>query len=437
MIDLGTVSLVVCEENRNLFGEVFTDPALIAEMLRGVVWSDPGVRFLDPTCGHGYFLFVIYDLLMGNGQKYAGYEAEIGLSLAIPDEAERERHIVENMLWGTDLQQSSVDFCRRLFKHGEYKTNFFCADFLNWEFDGEFDYVVGNPPFESNQDGKRKAKNHNLWRPIILKSYSMLAAGGGMAFVCPQSWMSWSKANSEMVDIFAHNDVHALNIGECRRHFKGIGSSFSYFFVRRTKTADYATSIVCEWKGKVHRTSAVLSGERFFPLLMTQTTLSIIRKLLGSGLPAYDVRFDSSLHAYTKKSLLSKTRDAAHPNKVWHTPNQVLWSSVPHPTQNSAKVFIPISTYYEKMHVDVAGNTQGFGYLLCDGIEEAREEMRTLNLKIYRFFVQVTRWSNWNSPDVLRSLPRLEPGTLWDDAKAYARLGLTQEEIDLVEELIS
>jgi hypothetical protein len=434
MITLDKIELVVDDENKNKFGEVFTNIELIAEMLIDIdCWEDPSKTYYDPTCGYGYFLFFVYDVLMGNGFKYKGYENVNGLKNVILDEGEREKHIVENMLYGTDIQQKSVDICNNLFRSDLYKTNFICADFLEYETESTFNNIIGNPPFEDYRGGKRKAKNHNLWRPIIMKSYSMLEKDGNMAFVCPQSWMSYSKTNSDMFGLFNSNDVLSLNINECKKYFKGVGSSFSYFFIRNSKNG-VDTRLICEYRGKNYNSTTKLQHNNFFPLLINDLSLSIINKVVFSNHEKFDLKFDSYLHAYTKKANLRKERSTEFCHKVWHTPNSVLWSNKEHLTQNSFKILIPISTYYEKMLIDVSGNTQGMGYILCDDQSQAEDIKKVLLLKVYRFLVNITRWSNWNSPDILRSLPMAPIGC--DDNFLYKKFGLTNDEIKLIEDII-
>lgn len=436
MIKLDKIELIVNDENKNKFGEVFTSIELISEILIDIdCWDDPNKNYYDPTCGYGYFLFFVYEILMGNGYKYKGYENITGLKNIILDEDERERHIIENMLYGTDLQQNSIDICNNLFKSNLYKTNFTCVDFLEYQTECKYNNIIGNPPFEDYRGGKRKAKNHNLWRPIIMKSYSMLKENGNMAFVCPQSWMSYSKTNSDMFSIFNNNDVLSLNINECRKYFKGVGSSFSYFFIRKSKS-NIDTKLICEYSGKNYNSTTILKSNKFFPLLINDLSISIINKFIFSDKQKFELKFDSYLHAYTKKNNLRKEKTIEFCHKVWHTPSSILWSNKEHLTQNSIKVLIPISTYYEKMLIDISGNTQGMGYIICNDMSSAQKIKDILMLKLYRFVVNITRWSNWNSPDILRSLPIVDINENWNDTLLYNHFGLSESEIDLIEDII-
>jgi hypothetical protein len=435
MINIEKFELIISKINKNKLGEVFTHVELIGEMLLYIKeWEDPSKTYYDPTCGHGYFLFFTYEILMGNGFKYKGYENITGLKNVIKDENDREKHIIENMLYGTDIQQASIDECNKLFLSDKYNTNFKCIDFLKCSM-VKYDNIIGNPPFEDFIDDKRKAKNSNLWRPIIIKAYTMLNDNGFMSFVCPQSWMSASKANKNMFDLFNNNDVLVLNINECRRHFKGVGSSFSYFAINKSKKG-VSTEVICEYKKEIYKSKITFANNIFFPLLLTNTSMSIIRKTTMANIPKFPLKFDSYLHAYTKKDCLSKIEDNVFKHKIWHTPNAILWASKPHTSQDSWKVFISISTYYEALLVDKCGNTQGMGYILCDNEIDADKLKVILSFKIYRFIVNITRWSNWNSPDILKNLPKVDVNKTWTNELLYKEFNLTDDEIKLIETTI-
>lgn len=80
-------------------GEVFTPLPLVAEMLMRLpreVWSDPTRTFIDDSAGDGNFLYAAKHVLMA------------GLRDALPDPAERERHILEEMLFAVEIMPDNV-----------------------------------------------------------------------------------------------------------------------------------------------------------------------------------------------------------------------------------------------------------------------------------------------------------------------------------------
>jgi site-specific DNA-methyltransferase (adenine-specific) len=84
--------------------EVFTPPRLanqVLDLLPSKLWSDPNLRFLDPGSKTGVFLREITRRLME------------GLSSTFPNEQERLRHILEQMVWGLSITELTAHMTRR------------------------------------------------------------------------------------------------------------------------------------------------------------------------------------------------------------------------------------------------------------------------------------------------------------------------------------
>ena len=101
-------------------GAVYTPPTLIEQMFDKLtlanpsIWSDPSRTFLDPANGIGNFPVLAYHRLMK------------GLAHVIPNEADRKRHIIENMLFMCELNSLSVEMSRKIFDPNNiYKLNIY------------------------------------------------------------------------------------------------------------------------------------------------------------------------------------------------------------------------------------------------------------------------------------------------------------------------
>ena len=105
------------------FGEVFTPPELINEMLDKLpldTWSDKTKTFFDPCAGKGNFPIEVIKRLFN------------GLEFIILNEEQRLKHIVENQIFMAELQDDSADFIREQFQFGRgYKVNLYHGDSLN------------------------------------------------------------------------------------------------------------------------------------------------------------------------------------------------------------------------------------------------------------------------------------------------------------------
>lgn len=100
---------------------------------------DENNKILDPSCGGGYFLIEIYKYI-----SYAHPELD-------------KRHIVENMLFGIDIDDFSIFLSKMglIFHTGldDIKFNDYNQDFLIDEIDmGKFDIIIGNPPYVGHKN---------------------------------------------------------------------------------------------------------------------------------------------------------------------------------------------------------------------------------------------------------------------------------------------
>jgi hypothetical protein len=283
----------------------------------------------------------------------------------------------------------------------------------------------------------RKAKNHNLWSMFIEKGFELVKQDGFLLYVTPPAWMSPS--SSLLQNIFLKYQLHFVNINECSRHFKGIGSQFSYYLIQKTPIYT-KTKFIYDFKGGVNIEPQRGTSEyrlnskiKFIPQLPTAEIFSILEKTVFSEKPKYNIKYDSDLHRFTKKKLLSNTRDHRFKHKVIHTPTQIVWSLRPHKNQNKIKVFIPLTTYYESLMIETCGNTQGMGYILCKNKTEAENIKDILSTKMYRLIANVTRWSNFNVPLVIKNLPEYPEKNRAGEENIYKYFKLNKNEIKTLE----
>ena len=126
------------KDKSDSFGEVFTPPELINEMLDRLpsdTWTDKTKTFFDPCAGKGNFPIEVIKRLFK------------GLENQIPNEEKRLKHIVENQIFMAELQDDSADFIREHFQFGRgYKVNLYHGDSLNMPEDyfGESDKEEGH-----------------------------------------------------------------------------------------------------------------------------------------------------------------------------------------------------------------------------------------------------------------------------------------------------
>ena len=173
------------------FGEVFTPMNVVKEMLDKLdlyykkengnsIFEEKDFKWLDPANGMGNFPIEVYYRLMD------------GLKKGIPDEIERKRHILENMLYMAELNIKNIFISHQIFnRENKYKLNIYHGNSLELDTEKEwgvkkFDVVLGNPPY--NAPGK-KASGNTIWQHFTKKSINnYLKKDGYLCFVHPPGW---------------------------------------------------------------------------------------------------------------------------------------------------------------------------------------------------------------------------------------------------------
>lgn len=180
-------------------GAFFT-PEAISEFM--VAWAvrSPHDRVLEPSCGEASFLLA------------AGHHLRnLGASLHASDQ-----------LVGVELHAQSADNARRLMASESFASTVIDGDYFTSEVDGQFDAVVGNPPFIRYQDFTGAARTRsreaalslgvNLtglsssWAAFVVHACTQLTASGRLALVLPAELLTVNYAatiRSFLLDRFA------------------------------------------------------------------------------------------------------------------------------------------------------------------------------------------------------------------------------------------
>jgi hypothetical protein len=179
------------ETEKKKFGEVFTPMKLVFEMIdkldeyykknnNGIsIFTNKNLTWFDPCVGMGNFMIAVYLRLMDE-------------LTSIKNEKERKKHILENMLYMSELNKKNVLICKQIFDiNNEYELNLYNGDSLKLDINKEFgikkfNVIVGNPPYQD--DSGNKGKGHTLWTKFIDFAYENLENKGYLLYIHPSVW---------------------------------------------------------------------------------------------------------------------------------------------------------------------------------------------------------------------------------------------------------
>lgn len=409
---MGNAMRFVTDLSKGILGEA-DSPELWAEIISHIpdaVLLEPNVKILNVSCGHG----TEADLLVKRMRALGISAQDVNDSIYLLD----KYHVFTNRA-----------------AHKGYK-NVITADFLEWETDMKFDVIVGNPPYQD----KDLPENNALWPRFVNKSIDLLQNSGFLAMITPSSWMNPSgeevKRNSQYntglirKNIFGKYNTIAINVSAAVKKYFNVGSSFSYFVVK--KEPAIGSTLITIDGGTL---SVNLSSEAFLPALLSKESYSITKKFFTKPLLGVTNMKGEGFHSsHSKRVVKIKTPGFNFPladTSAKYLNGIFLWANEAHPYQFTKKVIISESGYLGPMYDSgTLGTTEHSFVIPVTTDEQGKEIVTQLNSKIYKFIMTVCRWGSANHKYIIKNLPKAV-GT--SDRELYQYFGLTQEEIDYVE----
>ena len=186
-------------------GAVFTRPEVVAAILdlSGYRASHPlhRMRLLEPSFGGGDFLLAALDRLLeawgreGRGTAHAGEDLASAIRAVEVhrDSFDRTVSLVQQRLLDAGITHN--DACDLSAKW------LICDDFLLTRLEGEFDFVVGNPPYVRQERipaillGEYRSRfrtlydRADLYVPFFERALDLLAPNGALGFICANRWL--------------------------------------------------------------------------------------------------------------------------------------------------------------------------------------------------------------------------------------------------------
>jgi site-specific DNA-methyltransferase (adenine-specific) len=454
-------------EYKEKYGEVNTPFSLIENMMDlfpDECFTDPCTRWLDPAGGYGYFTMILYNRLM------------VGLREKIKSPCNRSKHILDNMIYICELNESHIKGLREIFN----SENIICNDFLStsidtWreiiqfskidtdneysqyknksighnkviktnnnnpfytydgfnEFNG-FDYIIGNPPYNSNGFKKvptnskqeKKKDGKTIWVDFIKHSISLLKQNGLLCMITPSIWMKPDKAKmyNYMLQYKIHN-LRCFTNTETNKIFKKQAQTPTCFYLlektqtqthviiplyniidtdskenqyKQTKNYPYyeyrvkiGSAIPLLGSSIIYKIQEFMEIHNIPPLIIYKTNMT------GVNITLQDNKTETYKYPNIKTCILSKTSTSN--NKI---PTQIIQYSNNPCKYHGEKKLVLAHKMYGYPYLDEEGiygisNRDNYIILACDydnSISKLREIQQFLNTKLVRFIYETTRY---------------------------------------------
>ena len=420
-------------------GEVFTPLELVSEMLSHLpddVWTHPEYKWLDPAGGLGQFPVIAYAKL------------DEGLKPAMPDDLARRKHIVENMLYIVELDNTNVELSRTLLQKmcgaPGCKLNLVKHDFLTVNtVDAfglpKFKVIMGNPPYNPPKTETGSSGN-SIWQNFVMKSENLLEDDGYLCFVHPPGWKKPTEDVYKPEKFASGNYKGQIRQGQVWQYMKGRGS-FTYVYTNDQKSkaieffpnfpaVDYYVfqkdgDTVCDtrniFNGNEYLSTEVRlnSSLPYLPCLITKDSINTVNALfLKEGQkPKFKAGFDPRGFKVREKGEVQYIYEASARGAMYQ------YFSEPHETVGLSKVVINygggVNGYYAKYidSSDKIGVLHMTMYYPVSSSVEGLALERFYNSDIVKFLFLITQYSSGkmpkNEPLVANSIT-LPPGNITD-----------------------
>jgi adenine-specific DNA-methyltransferase len=193
-------------------GQVFTPISIVEQILDELDFTSqtyaPSFRILEPSFGEGVFLYEVIRRIAESGKYHNLSQSEISEN-------------IDNSVWGVEydselfakVRQEIIDYVKQELGLEVKLPNLYRSDALDFKHFGEFDFVIGNPPYvrihHMDPDMRAKVKEYehstgttDLYIIFYELGLKWLNETGRLGYIAPNAWMknaSQSKFRTEII----------------------------------------------------------------------------------------------------------------------------------------------------------------------------------------------------------------------------------------------
>ena len=414
------------------FGEVFTPMSFINDILGDLeayhkekynknIFEDETLKWGDTTAGMGNFPIAIYYKLMD------------GLENKIPDEKDRKKHIIENMLFMAEYNKKNCFIIKKIFNmNNELKLNLYEGDSLQLDIQKEFgitkfDIVIGNPPYNEELKSTGAKALYNKFVEYYIEKCNLLC------FVIPSRWFSGGKG----LDGFRKMMLSRKDIVYIK-HFDDASTIFGNtveikggvnYFLKDTHHKDD-----CKFNGSITKLNKydVFVDGKFHPVIDKITKFDSITKLyLGRyfGVESNDKRLKNEETKDTIKCYVSQQKGfEKNIEKKEIKKDYNFWKIITTEAAHEHKSGFG-NTFIGNIYEVHTGSYISFK---VSNENEAKSLLQYMKCRLPNFMLSLRKNSQHINEDVCKWIPLPQLNKDWIDDEVYKHFNLSEEDIKLI-----
>jgi hypothetical protein len=281
-----------------------------------------------------------------------------------------------------------------------------------------FDVVLGNPPY---QDTTNKAKNNKLWYKFIDLATRLVEPDGYIAFVNPVSLVSNVGKPVKIMKHLTSDFSLKLACIHNEKYFSGMSIDTMHWVARY---APYDNDTILIKDGKEHKIDASNADVILSIINPNHKTASSITKKVVDG-------SDSRLMLISENDV---DKDTSGKYEYYYSGKNKRTTNVKLKGGDKLKLVLSFSASYKGMFT-TTDPTAGFNRVVYVKDEVEAEQIKSFCLsKLFIFVANNYNKTSGFTPFVKNNkIPDLRRKEVWTDRELYEHFKLTQQEIDLIE----